>query len=57
MDWAAQAEAAVARHRDGESRLGDATDDDPRQQFQPVAFLVRNQHSQVLCVDVALIER
>ena len=31
MDWAAQAEAAVARHRDGESRLGDATDDDPRQ--------------------------
>ena len=31
MDWAAQAEVAVARHRDGESRLGDATDDDPRQ--------------------------
>jgi hypothetical protein len=31
MDWAAQAEAAAARHRDGESRLGDATHDDPRQ--------------------------
>jgi hypothetical protein len=31
MDWAAQAEAAVARHRDGESRLAVATDDDPRQ--------------------------
>ncbi len=30
MDWQAQAEAAIARHRDGEARLGDA-DDDPRQ--------------------------
>src|SRR5258706_5428029 len=30
MDWQAQAEAAIARHRDGEARLGDAGDD-PRQ--------------------------
>jgi hypothetical protein len=31
MDWAGQAEAAAARYRDGESRLEQATDDDPRQ--------------------------
>ena len=31
MDWAEQAEAASERYRDGESRLGAATDDDPRQ--------------------------
>ena len=30
MDWAEQAEAAAARYRDGEARLGDAADD-PRQ--------------------------
>jgi hypothetical protein len=30
MDWRAQAEAAIARHRDGESRLRD-DEDDPRQ--------------------------
>ena len=30
MDWHGQAEAAIARHRDGERRLG-ADDDDPRQ--------------------------
>jgi hypothetical protein len=30
MDWAERAEAAAARYRDGESRLGHATDD-PRQ--------------------------
>jgi hypothetical protein len=31
MDWKTRAEAAAARYRDGERRLGDATDDDPRQ--------------------------
>jgi len=31
MDWAERAAAAVARYRDGESRLGNASDDDPRQ--------------------------
>jgi hypothetical protein len=30
MDWRTQAEAAIARHRDGESRLRD-DEDDPRQ--------------------------
>jgi hypothetical protein len=31
MDWKTCGEAAAARYRDGERRLGDATDDDPRQ--------------------------
>lgn len=31
MDWADRATAAIARHRDGESRLGSADDEDPRQ--------------------------
>jgi len=31
MDWAERADAAVARYEDGESRLDDAIDDDPRQ--------------------------
>jgi hypothetical protein len=31
MDWAERAAAAVDRNRDGESRLDDASDDDPRQ--------------------------
>jgi hypothetical protein len=31
MDWAERATAALERHRDGESRLDTATDDDPRQ--------------------------
>lgn len=31
MDWAERTDAAIARYRDGESRLGNATDEDPRQ--------------------------
>lgn len=31
MDWADGAAAAIARYRDGERRLGDVSDDDPRQ--------------------------
>jgi hypothetical protein len=31
MDWVKAADEAVARYRDGESRLAHATDDDPRQ--------------------------
>src|SRR5882762_6364625 len=31
MDWAVRAATAVDRYRDGESRLGNASDDDPRQ--------------------------
>jgi hypothetical protein len=31
MDWAERAGRAAARYADGERRLGDATDDDPRQ--------------------------
>jgi hypothetical protein len=31
MDWDERAAAAIERHRDGERRLGDASDDDPRQ--------------------------
>jgi hypothetical protein len=31
MNWAESAAAAIARYRDGESRLGAAGDDDPRQ--------------------------
>jgi hypothetical protein len=31
MDWAGRTAAAIARYRDGESRLGGSTDDDPRQ--------------------------
>ena len=31
MNWREQAAAAIERYRDGESRLGDATDEDPRQ--------------------------
>ena len=31
MSWREQADAASERYRDGESRLGDATDEDPRQ--------------------------
>jgi hypothetical protein len=31
MDWAQPADAAIARYRDGERRLGGATEEDPRQ--------------------------
>ena len=33
MDWANGAAGAIARYGDGESRLGDATDEDPRQRM------------------------